>query len=91
MNEIKEKFFIKKKDVISTSLDEEEVILLDKKNDTYIGLIGAAKDIWTCNIEIISISKIVEELQIDNDVDLDNLKEAIYLLEKEGLIFEYTS
>ncbi|MDE1482075.1 hypothetical protein [Xenorhabdus bovienii] len=89
MNDTEEKIFIKKSNVISTILDEEEIILLDKDNDIYIGLIGAAKDIWSCNMELISISKIIKELQIDNDVDLDNLKEAIYLLEKEGLIFEY--
>ncbi|NHB60039.1 hypothetical protein C5472_02360 [Photorhabdus sp. RW14-46] len=90
MNNTEEKFFIKKSNVIFTDLDEQEIILLDKDNDIYIGLIGAAKDIWTCDMEVISISKIIKELQIDNDADLDNLKEALYLLEQKGLIFEYT-
>ncbi|QTL40397.1 hypothetical protein HGO23_03050 [Xenorhabdus budapestensis] len=89
MNDKKEKHFIKKNNIIYTILDEEEIILLDKENDVYIGLIGAAKDIWTCNMKLISMPELIKELKTDNDIDIDNLKEALYLLEKEGLIFEY--
>ncbi|MBS9423269.1 hypothetical protein [Photorhabdus caribbeanensis] len=83
------KAFIKKNNVISTILDEDEIVVLDKDSDVYIGLVGAAKDVWSCKSEIISFPDVIKELKIDDDIDIENIKEAFHLLEKEGLILEY--
>lgn len=84
----KNQVYIKSSYIKMVQYNENEILIFDKINDTYLGVEGAAMDILKKYNSEFTLMDIILDFDLTNEIDLNNAKEAIVILENEKIIFK---